>query len=155
MGKLGWDVERGSGLWSLSVSMRVCVWGEAAACVYKASVRAAATPLLQNVGHIARGTLPMMTMIKKKGGAVHRGAVAMRRAFSGSGRLNRLVTRSGGSPGYFVLVLSCASLRARMGCGPFQPGCLALMVLTRATSGPVVVDGESFLDALFSSAGQG
>ena len=27
--------------------------------------------------------------------------------------------------------------------------------LTRATSGPVVVDGESFLDALFASAGQG
>ena len=32
---------------------------------------------------------------------------------------------------------------------------LALMVLTPATSGPVVVDGESFLDALFASAGQG
>ena len=27
--------------------------------------------------------------------------------------------------------------------------------LTRATSGPVVVDGESFLDALFASAGRG
>ena len=36
----------------------------------------------------------------------------------------------------------------------FPRGTLALM-LTRATSGPVVVDGESFLDALFASAGQG
>ena len=38
---------------------------------------------------------------------------------------------------------------------PLRENSLALMVLTRATSGPVVVDGESFLDALFASAGQG
>ena len=38
---------------------------------------------------------------------------------------------------------------------PLRENTLALMVLTRATSGPVVVDGESFLDALFASAGQG
>ena len=38
---------------------------------------------------------------------------------------------------------------------PLRESPLALMVLTRATSGPVVVDGESFLDALFASAGQG
>ena len=38
---------------------------------------------------------------------------------------------------------------------PLRESPLALTVLTRATSGPVVVDGESFLDALFASAGQG
>ena len=38
---------------------------------------------------------------------------------------------------------------------PLRKNSIALMVLTRATSGPVVVDGESFLDALFASAGQG
>ena len=38
---------------------------------------------------------------------------------------------------------------------PLRENPSALMWLTRATSGPVVVDGESFLDALFASAGQG
>ena len=38
---------------------------------------------------------------------------------------------------------------------PLRKNSIALIVLTRATSGPVVVDGESFLDALFASAGQG
>ena len=119
MGKLGWD---GDGLVEfVGVDVSVCLGRGCGLRIQSERARGGYSPVTKRWSHCARNTTNDEHDKKKKGGAVHRGAVAMRRAFSGSGRLNRLVTRSGGSPGYFVL--SCASLRARMGCGPFQPGC--------------------------------
>ena len=57
------------------------------------------------------------------------------------------------SHGNYALPAACWALHTVA--FPLRESPLALMVLTLATSGPVVVDGESFLDALFASAGQG